>query len=150
MPTIYDVLPDELIDTVAGKLKDKKNNPGVEPIVPPKDAIHWKTASFKEFPPMDEENFWYMRAASILRKLYSKTLGVNRLKRAYGGRSKNHVHLKHYLPGSGAIVRRILQQLEDAKLVKKTEKNGRALTNAGRSLLDKSAAEILKKERPQP
>ncbi len=149
MPVIYDVLPDELIWEVSQKLKDKKNNPGVEPIVPPKDAIHWKTACMREFPPMDMENFWYIRAASIMRKLYRGSLGVNRLKKAYGGRQKNNMHLKHFQTGSGAIVRRILQQLEKAKLVITTEKNGRVLTNAGRSLLDKTASEIMQKERKQ-
>lgn len=148
MPVIYDVLPEEIIWELAQKLK---GNPGVEPnpIKPPKDSIHWKTASMREFPPTDAENFWYIRAASILRKLYRGSLGVNRLKKAYGGRSKNHMHLKHFQTGSGAIVRRILQQLEKANLVAKTEKNGRVLTNTGRSLLDKTASEILKKERKQ-
>jgi small subunit ribosomal protein S19e len=149
MPVIYDVLPDELIWEVSQKLKDKKNNPGVEPIVPPKDSIHWKTAFIREFPPVDCENFWYVRAASIMRKLYRGSLGVNRLKKAYGGRSTNHMHLKHFETGSGAIVRRILQQLEKANLVKTTEKNGRVLTNTGRSLLDKTASEILRKEGKQ-
>lgn len=140
----YDVFPEDLIANVADKLKDKKAYPGVEP---PKEVIFWKTAAVREFPPNEPIDFWYIRAASILRKLYRGTIGVNRLKKQYGGRTGNAMHTEHSKPGSGAIVRRIFQQLEKAQLVKKTDKNGRELTNAGRSLLDKAASDILKKER---
>jgi small subunit ribosomal protein S19e len=142
---IYDVFPEELLAAVAEKLKNKQNFPGVEP---PRDSIHWKTSSIREFPPVDCDNFWYIRAASIMRKLYRGAIGINRLKKEYGGRSCNHVHLKHSTPGSGALIRRILQQLEKAKLVSTTEKNGRELTNSGKSLLDKSASEIILKKSP--
>ena len=59
---------------------------------------------------------------------------------------KKILHLKHSSKGSGAIIRRVLQQLEKAGYVRTTEKNGRELTNSGRSLLDKTAAEIQKSE----
>jgi small subunit ribosomal protein S19e len=142
MGTIFDVFPEDLLEAVADKLK--ASYPGVEA---PKEAMYWKTASFKEIPPIDFQRFWLIRSASIMRKLYRGPIGVNRLKKAYGGRIKSTVHLEHSSRGSGAILRRILQQLEKAKLVKKAEKKGRTLTNEGRSLLDKSAADILKKER---
>lgn len=108
--------------------------------------MFWKTGWYKEYPPVDYQNFWYIRAASILRKLYRKPIGVNHLKKEYGGRSPGYVHLKHSANGSGAIIRRILQQLEKAGLVQKTDKKGRIITNKGRSLLDATAAEILKTE----
>jgi small subunit ribosomal protein S19e len=54
--------------------------------------------------------------------------------------------LKHSSKGSGAIIRRVLQQLEKAGYVRTSDKNGRELTNAGRSILDKTAAEIQKSE----
>jgi small subunit ribosomal protein S19e len=144
---IYDCFPEDVIENLAAKLKDPKNNPGVEAISPPKESIYWKTSQTKEMPPIDSENFWYIRAASIMRKLYRGPIGVNRLKKQYGGRHKNTTHREHVFPGSGAIIRRILQQLEKAQLVKKADKDGRELTNAGRSMLDKTAAEILKQER---
>lgn len=110
----------------------------------PKEAIFWKTGWFKEYPPVDSENFWYIRAASLLRKLYRKPIGVNRLRKAYGGRDPGFVHLKHSAKGSGAIIRRVLQQLEEAGYLQKSEKSGRKITNKGRSLLDATAAEILR------
>lgn len=120
---------------MAEKLKE------IKAIEAPKDMRFWKTGWFKEFPPTADD-FWYIRGASILRKLYRHSVGVNRFKKVYGGRSPGFAHLKHSASGSGAIIRRILQQLEKAGYVQKTDKNGRELTNSGRSLLDKTAAEI--------
>lgn len=114
-------------------------------IEPPADAVFWKTGWFKEFPPVDPD-FWYIRGASMLRKLYRKPMGVNRFKKIYGGRSPGYVHLKHSATGSGKIVRVILQQLEKAGLVRTIKGKGRDLTNQGRSLLDKTAATLLKAE----
>jgi len=82
-----------------------------------------------------------------MRKLYREPIGVNHLRKEYGGRAPGYVHLKHSAKGSGAIIRRLLQQLGKIGYVQKTEKNGRELTNAGRSFLDKTAAEILREER---
>ena len=130
----------DLINAVAEKLKSAKS------VQAPKESIFWKTGWAREYPPDDSENFWYIRAASLLRKLYRKPIGISRLKKVYGGRSPGYVHLKHSSKGSGAIIRRVLQQLEKSGYVRTTEKNGRELTNSGRSLLDKTAAEIQKSE----
>ena len=54
--------------------------------------------------------------------------------------------------GSGAIIRKALQQLEAAGLVETVKGKGRVVTNKGRSLLDKLATEIkkeLEKEIPE-
>ena len=82
----------------------------------------------------------------MLRKLYRRPIGVNRFKKIYGGRSPGKVHLKHSATGSGKIIRVILQQLEKAGFVYKTKGKGRELTNEGRSLLDKTAANIFQAE----
>ena len=138
MPTVYDVLPNDLIEAVAEKLKENYKS-----IQPPEQSIYWKTASNKEFAHEDHENFWYIRCASLLRKIYmKKSIGVMKLRKSYGGRSRNHVHLKHSKRASGAIIRRCLQQLEQAGLVKTIEGKGRVLTPSGVSLLDKTAMEL--------
>jgi len=137
---IFDVYPADLIDAVAEKLKADNS------LQVPDEAKFWKTSWMREFPPEDYRNFWYIRGASLLRKLYRGSIGINRLKKVYGGRTPGYVHLKHSSTGSGAIIRRILQQLETAGLVQKTDKKGRILTNAGRSLLDKTAASLQRVE----
>ena len=126
-----------MIEAVAKTLKESKE------VQPPVESVFWKTGWFKEFPPVDSD-FWYIRAASILRKLYRVPIGVNRFKKIYGGRSPGFVHLKHSASGSGKIIRKILQQLEKEGYVQTIKGEGRKITNEGRSLLDKSAANILR------
>ncbi|MCE4617513.1 MAG: 30S ribosomal protein S19e [Desulfurococcales archaeon] len=130
---------DELIKRVAERLK-KMNE-----IKPPAWAHYVKTGVHKERPP-EQIDWWYVRAASILRKLYKtgKPVGVERLRVIYGGRANLGSRPEHFRRASGSIIRKILQQLEKAGLVKKVRGEGRILTPKGISLLDNTAYEILK------
>ncbi len=53
---------------------------------------------------------------------------------------------EHARPGSGSILRKALQQLEKAGLVKTVKGRGRMITDKGKSLLDSIAAEIKREE----
>jgi small subunit ribosomal protein S19e len=146
MVTARDVPADELIKRLAMRLKN------FEQVKPPEWAAYVKTGVFKEKPPTDPD-WWYVRAASLLRKLYlaEGPLGVGTLRTIYGGRKRNGVAPAHFAKGSGSTVRRLLQQLEQAGLVKMTAK-GRTLSPKGRSLIDQVAKEIaeeLAKENPE-
>ncbi len=127
-------------DIFLKKLRDyiKRNVPEVQM---PEWAKYVKTGPSKQRPPDDPE-WWYMRAASLLRKLYIHgPIGVSRLRSFYGGRKDRGVKPEHHMDGGGSNIRKILQQLEKAGLVEKS-KRGRVLTREGRSLLDRLAAEI--------
>ncbi|MCD6095790.1 MAG: 30S ribosomal protein S19e [Thermoprotei archaeon] len=145
MVTVYDVPPDRLISALAEYLK--KNVPEVNP---PPWAMFVKTAGPARLRPPDNPGWWYIRAASILRKLYIHgPVGIERLRTAYGGRVRGKVKPEIFKKGSGAIIRKILQQLEKAGLVYKVkDKNGvikgRALTPEGRSLLDTIATKVFR------
>ncbi|MCS7125811.1 MAG: 30S ribosomal protein S19e [Aigarchaeota archaeon] len=129
-----------LIEKVANYLKENKI------IEPPLWAIFVKTGVHKERPP-ENIDWWYIRAASIMRKLYLKEpIGVSRLRTIYGGKRRLGHHPPKFFKGSGAIIRKILQQLENAGLVEKADKKGRKLTDKGRELLDEAAKAILKIE----
>ena len=133
MASAYDIDPNVFIKEVANELKGK--------IEMPEWAKYVKTASVKERPPT-QDNFWYIRAASILRSIYIKDgIGVSRLRSKYGGRTRNTHVKKTKKKASGKIIRNILQQLEKAGYVQKSKK-GRVLTPQGRSLLDKVAGRI--------
>ena len=141
MTNIYDVFAEDLIDEVSKKLMDTTE------MEPPEEAKFWKTAHYKEYPPDHWPEFWYIRAASLMRKLYRKPWGVNRLRKEYGGKKTgSHSHLNHSKKASGAIIRRILQQLEEQGLVEILPRKGRTLTNEGKSLMDSTASDILAKE----
>jgi len=138
MVTALDVPAELLVNRVAEKLK------GMEAITPPSWAYYAKTGVHKEKPPEDRD-WWYKRAASILRKLYKSgvPMGIETLRVVYGGRMNRGVAPEHFAKGSGSVIRKILQQLEEAGLVKKIPGRGRVLTPQGRSLLDTTAKEIM-------
>lgn len=139
--SIYTVKPNKFINVVADKLKEYPS------IQPPEGSEYWKTAYFKEIAPVDSENFWYVRAASILRKVRKHgPIGVNKLRKHYGGRYKDKRGKAKSAKGSGKIIRLILQQLEEANLLIQKEKEGRFCTSEGVSFLERTAYEILRKK----
>jgi len=137
MISVYDVPADKLISKVAEKLKE------VEGVKPPEWMEFAKSGAHRERPP-EQEDFWYVRCASIMRKLYMNSpIGVNRLRREYGGRKHRGVKPERFRKGSGSIVREALHQLEKAGFVEHSKK-GRSLTGKGRSFLDATALEVSK------
>ena len=138
--SIFIVEPEKLIKTLAEKLKEYPE------IKPPEGSRFWKTAFFKELAPLDSENFWYVRSASILRKIKKfGPIGVNHLRKHYGGRNRKASGLHHSKRGSGKIIRLVVQQLEEANLIQQHEKMGRTTTPEGTSLLERTSHEILRK-----
>ncbi len=141
MTTVYDVPADTLIKRVAEKLKEMPE------FTPPEWAKFVKTGVHKERAP-EQDDWWWIRVASIFRKVYiDGPVGIERLRTAYGGRKNRGVKPEKFRKGSGSIIRKALQQLENAGFVTKT-KEGRIVTPKGRSFLDKIATEI-KNEIPE-
>jgi len=132
MATIYDANTQELIKKAAEALKDK--------IKAPEWSMFVKTGVSRERPPV-EKDWWYMRAASILRKVYLLgPIGTNKLRVKYSGRKNRGYVPEKTFKGSGKIIRAILQQLEQGGFIKKEEKGvhkGRIITPQGKSFLDK-------------
>ncbi|HDH06813.1 MAG TPA: 30S ribosomal protein S19e [Thermoproteales archaeon] len=140
MVSVYDVPADKFIEYLAKYLKEN-----VPEISPPEWAFYTKTGSHAERIP-ENPDWWYIRAASIMRKLYmrKKPVGVERLRTAYGGRVDLGVARKHVRRGGGSNIRKILQQLEAAGLVKKIPGKGRTLTPLGYSLMDRIATKVFR------
>lgn len=144
MPSAKDVAPDLLI----GRLKERLIK--FKRIKPPPWASFAKTGSHRKEPPQ-QADWWYTRAASLLRAIYlSGPVGVERLRTKYGGRKDRGVRPEHTRKASGHPIRAILQQLEEVGLVENVDKRGRKITPKGRSLLDSIAAEILKQAKREP
>ena len=138
--SIYIVEPEKLIKILAEKLREFPE------ISPPEGSEFWKTAFFKELAPIDHENFWYIRCASLLRKIKKiGPIGVNKLRKHYGGRNRKGPGRHHSAKGSGKIIRVALQQLEAANLIMKQEKDGKITSPEGTSLLERTAYAILRK-----
>ncbi|VVB59179.1 30S ribosomal protein S19e [uncultured archaeon] len=132
--SVKDVDSRELIISTAEELKKTSG------ITPPVWAPFVKTGSHKERVP-DNADWWYMRAAALLRRVAITNAGVSRLRRVYGGRKHRGYKPEKKVQASGNIIRKILQQLEAAKLVKKGKK-GRQVTAAGQKFLDKVAKNV--------
>ena len=145
MVSVHDVPSSKLIAALAAQMKEV---PGVEQ---PEWSRFVKTGSHAERPPADSE-WWFTRAASLMRKLYLHgPVGLGDLERAYGGTKALKYYPKHHRDAGGSSIRKILKQLEQAELVTKQGSNGRILTPKGVALLDKLSKEIFKelsKEKP--
>jgi len=140
MVSVLEAPTDELLKKVAEKLKSESA------IVAPSWIAYTKSGAHAERKPQ-EKDFWHIRAASILRKLYiEKNVGVGRLRTWYGRGKSYGCAPEHHVDAGGSIIRKVMQQLELAGYIKK-EKVGRTLTAKGRTLLDKTVMEFYKGEK---
>ena len=137
MVTVRDVDPQQLLNALKEELKKMKE------IQPPEWSKFVKTGVSRERPP-EQEDWWYMRAAAVLRKIYLYgPIGTQRLRKMFGGKKNRGHKPEHFYPGSGSIIRKIFQQLESAGLVK-TKKGGRIITPKGQKFLDNIAYKLVK------
>ena len=136
MPTVYDIPANILIRRLAQDLKSR------DEIAPPEWTPYVKTGAHKERAP-DDADFWFVRCASILRKIYlNGPIGTEKLKIEYGGRKRRGAKPNKFHKSGGAIIRTALQQLERAGFVKKRGNQGREMTDIGRSYMDKLSAAL--------
>jgi small subunit ribosomal protein S19e len=136
MTTAYDVPAKELIPALTKKLQDDPS------IVPPDWSKFVRTGVSKENPP-ETKDWWHVRCASILRKLYiNKAMGVEHIRAEYGGKRNRGSKPNKAEAGSGAIARHALQQLETAGYVTKIKGKGRILTPKGVKFLDNTSFEV--------
>jgi small subunit ribosomal protein S19e len=137
MVTVYDAPSDKLIENVAQKLKDSGA------VNPPEWAEFAKTGVHTEKAPV-QADWWYTRAASVLRKVYVKgPIGTSKLAAEYGGAVDRGSQPNKAAKGSRSIIRKSLMQLESAGLVAKNKSNGRVVTPKGQALLDNAAKEVI-------
>ncbi|MHC1601399.1 MAG: 30S ribosomal protein S19e [Candidatus Nezhaarchaeales archaeon] len=141
MSEVQKVPPAMLIEELAKYLRENLS----DIIKPPPWAFIVKTGPGKERPPA-RKDWWYVRCAAILRKLYLYgPVGVGSLRTAFGCRQRPGAKgREHFRKAGGAIIRKALQQLEQAQLVEKQGNKGRVLTPKGRSLLDRLAHKIFR------
>ena len=134
MVRVFDAEANVLIKKTAEKLKEMN-------ITKPDFVGVVKTGAHVERPPQDED-FWYVRCASLMRQAYvNSTVGVHAMRRHYGGRKNRGVRPEKHVSAGGSTIRKAFQSLEEAGLMAKDSK-GRTLTAKGRSLLDKTASEL--------
>ncbi len=146
MVSVYEVRPNELIEEAA---KELSNMPEY---APPEWAVYCKTGVSKERPPV-RPDWWYVRAASVLRAVYKfGPIGVSKLRTKYGGRKNRGVVADKTFKGGGNIIRTILQQHEEAGYVAKAEQGvhkGRILTPKGKAFMDSISLKVQAAPKPE-
>ena len=139
MVSIYSVDANNLIEKVAQELKKS------DLVHPTEWAKFVKTGVAKERPPVDDD-WWYFRAAAILRSVYKLgPVGVSKLRTKYGSKQNRGVRPEKFRDASGNIIRTILQQLEKDGYImqnKDDKKKGRVIAPKGQSLLEKTASSL--------
>ncbi len=136
--SVYEINPQEYNLKLAEALKK----------IPEFKAPEWiqfvKSTSGKERP-IEDEDFWYKRAASVLRQIYRKgVVGVNRLRTKYGSKKNRGVRPEKFVKAGGKIIRTILQQADHAGFTEsvkerksiKDKRLGRRLTEKGKKFLE--------------
>jgi len=132
MTTLYDIPAELFIPRLAEELKKRKE------IQPPAWAAFAKAGVHQQMPPEDPD-WWFIRAASVLRRIYiDGPVGVQRMRTAYGGKRDRGSSPFQFRKGGGSSLRKVLQQLEASGLVAK-DRTGRSLSVEGRKFLDSVA-----------
>jgi len=138
MTSVYEIPAQEYNLKLAEALKK------VEEFEMPEWVHFVKSGPAKERP-IDDPDFWYKRAASILKQIYKKNIvGVNRLRTKYGSKKNRGYAPEKFKRAGGKIIRTILQQsdaagfTEIAKAVKgvRSKKPGRQLTQKGKEFME--------------
>ena len=140
MTTVYEIPQEKMIEIVADDLKNKVK------FKMPDWANFVKTGAHKEKMPQGDD-WWWIRSASILRKIYiNGPVGVQRLRTAYGGKKNRGVKPEKFYRAGGKIIRSILQEFDKIGFTEKVS-NGRKITPKGQSYLDKLATEFSRKSK---
>ncbi|MBN1160054.1 MAG: 30S ribosomal protein S19e [Candidatus Diapherotrites archaeon] len=146
MATAYDVPAATLINRVAADFKGRSE------FKAPEWSLYVKTGPHVQRAP-DNPDWWYVRTATVLRRIYMDgPVGTQRLRTYFGGRKNRGIRPHTQQRSGGKIIRVALQQLEKAGYIKSFEKKGRVITPAGKKYLDKLAIELkkeLEKTRPE-
>ena len=138
MNSVYDLDSQEYNLKLAEALKN----------VPEFEKPEWiefvKSGPAKERP-IEDEDFWFKRAASILRQIYkNKVVGVSRLRTRYGSKKNRGYTPEQFRRAGGKIIRVILQQADAAGFTEivqpvkgvRSRKPGRQLTDKGKKFLE--------------
>ncbi len=134
--TVREVNPKVILARLKEELKK------LSELQPPQWSHFTKTGAHKERLP-EQPDWWYMRAASLLRRVYlDGPVGISRLRSYYGGRQNRGQAPEHFRRAGGKIIRTILQQLEQTGLVRKVERGGRKVTPKGAAMLENLIKQI--------
>ncbi len=134
----------QLIELLAKELHS------IPQIKPPTWAPFVKTGAHKERPPA-RSDWWYVRTAAVLRTVARLgPVGTSKLRTKFGGKHSRGYKSERFARGSGSIIRKAMQQLEKAGLIKQAAKGvhkGRVITEKASAMLSTLALKAMKEPR---
>ena len=123
---------------------------GIKDVKPPAWAAFVKTGAHKERQPQ-RKDWWYVRTAAVLRTVARLgPVGTAKLRTKFGGKHSRGYKSERFARGSGSIIRKALQQLEKAGLIKQAVKGvhkGRIVTAKASSMMGAIALKAGKEAR---
>ena len=141
MTSPYTSDPRVHIEQIAQDMKE------ISEISAPDWAQFVKTGPHKQRQPQNKD-WWHMRVAAVLRTVGARgPVGVNKLRKKYGGRQRRGHKPARFARAGGSVLRKSLQQLEKAGLVQQVDlkgHKGRVVTAKGQSLLAQTAKKVTK------
>ncbi|MBI2141786.1 30S ribosomal protein S19e [Candidatus Woesearchaeota archaeon] len=141
MVTALSVDANQFIEELARELQK------VRDVKPPAWADFVKTGTYKERPP-HRKDWWHVRTAAVLRTVARLgPIGTAKLRTRFGGKHSRGYKSERFAKGSGSILRKALQQLEKAGLIKQAVKGvhkGRVITQKAASMMDVIALKVNK------
>lgn len=136
---MYDVDPQKHIDALSAELVKHG-------VTQPEWAAFVRTGVSKARVPV-REDWWQVRAAAILRTVATRgPIGTQKLRVKFGSRQNRGKAPDKFKEASGKIIRTILQQLEEAHLIKQDARGahkGRVATGKGYTLLSTAAKAVV-------
>lgn len=134
----------QLIELLAKELHS------IPQIKPPAWAPFVKTGAHKERPPV-RSDWWHVRAAAVLRTVARLgPVGTSKLRTKFGGKHSRGFKSERFARGSGSIIRKAMQQLEKAGLIRQAAKGvhkGRVITEKASAMLSALALKATKEPR---
>ena len=132
---VRDVAAADFIKALAAHFKRS------ETINPPDNTAFIKTACHKESSPLDQDWF-FIRAAAVARKIYLKPIGVGQLSRTFGGKARRGTRTNVFKKSCRGIIRQCIAQLKEADMVEPHRNGGWKITEEGQKALDTIAVAV--------
>ena len=88
------------------------------------------------------QDWFFIRAAAVARKIYLKPIGIGQLSRTFGGKARRGTRTNVFKKSCRGIIRQCIAQLKEADMVEPHRNGGWKITEEGQKALDTIAVAV--------